>query len=243
MSFSIRRAKDSGSVGFVLPTGTVVPFAGSAAPTGWLLCFGQTVSRTTYPDLFATIGTNYGSGDGSTTFTLPDMRGRVLAGKDDMGGTAASRLTSGVSGITATTLGATGGDERVHQHSHSNTASFSGSGSSGTTNINHNHGVGDHRHWISGALKDDINMSYQGTLVQQYGLFSDAGSFSYDDPGYSWGRYSGYPYDPNGTGYNNPAHSHTVSVSGTVTMSNANAGAGNAQNVPPTIIVNYIIKV
>jgi microcystin-dependent protein len=91
--------------------GVVLPFAGSAAPTGWLLCYGQAVSRTTYDNLFAVIGTTYGAGDGSTTFNLPDLRGRAVAGMDNMGGTAASRLTSGGSGIAGTTLGAAGGAE------------------------------------------------------------------------------------------------------------------------------------
>jgi len=99
-----------GAVGFV-PVGVVVPFAGSTSPAGWLLCFGQAVSRTTYAGLFATISTTYGSGDGSTTFNVPDLRGRVVAGEDDMGGTAASRLTAAGSGITGTTLGATGGTQ------------------------------------------------------------------------------------------------------------------------------------
>ena len=67
-------------------TGEVVPFAGSTAPAGALFCYGQTVSRTTYAGLFAVIGTTYGVGDGSTTFNLPDLRGRVAAGKSDMGG-------------------------------------------------------------------------------------------------------------------------------------------------------------
>jgi microcystin-dependent protein len=93
------------------PAGTVNPYAGSTAPTGWLLSFGQAVSRTTYANLFAVISTTYGSGDGSTTFNLPDMRGRVAAGEDDMGGTAANRLTAAGSGITGTTLGATGGTQ------------------------------------------------------------------------------------------------------------------------------------
>lgn len=91
------------------PAGTVNSYAGSTAPTGWLLCAGQNVSRTTYAGLFAAIGTTYGSGDGSTTFALPDLRGRVVAGEDDMGGTAANRLTSGGSGIAGATLGASGG--------------------------------------------------------------------------------------------------------------------------------------
>lgn len=54
------------------PTGAVMAFAGSSAPEGWLVCDGSAVSRTTYADLFAVIGTTYGSGDGSTTFNLPN---------------------------------------------------------------------------------------------------------------------------------------------------------------------------
>ena len=72
-----------------MPTGMVVPYAGAAAPDGWLLCQGQAVSRTTYAQLFSVIGTTYGSGDGSTTFNLPDMRGRVAVGSDANLGAAA----------------------------------------------------------------------------------------------------------------------------------------------------------
>ena len=97
-----------------IPTGASIPFFGSAAPSGWLLCYGQAVSRTTYAGLFAVIGTTYGVGDGSTTFNVPDLRGRVIAGKDDMGGAAASRLTSGTITGGATTLGKVGGEEK-HQ--------------------------------------------------------------------------------------------------------------------------------
>jgi hypothetical protein len=73
-----------------IPVGTITDFAGAAAPTAWLFCYGQNVSRTTYADLFALIGTTYGSGDGITTFGLPDLRGTITPGKDDMGGVAAS---------------------------------------------------------------------------------------------------------------------------------------------------------
>ena len=72
-----------------------------------MLCDGSSQSTATYPALFAAIGYTYG-GSGAT-FNLPDLRGRVIAGVDNMGGTAANRLTSGGSGITGTTLGATGG--------------------------------------------------------------------------------------------------------------------------------------
>lgn len=97
------------------PVGSVQAYAGSTAPTGWLLCAGQAVNRTTYAALFAVIDTTYGVGDGSTTFGLPDLRGRTVAGKDDMAGTAASRLTNtgtGNPGVNGATLGATGGADR-----------------------------------------------------------------------------------------------------------------------------------
>lgn len=61
------------------PVGAIIPYGGSTAPAGWLLCNGAAVSRTTYSDLFAVIGTKYGAGDGTTTFNLPDAEaGAVL---------------------------------------------------------------------------------------------------------------------------------------------------------------------
>jgi len=94
----------------VIPPGALMPYAGSAAPTGWLLCFGQSLLRTDYPALFAAIGTTYGAADG-THFTLPDMRGRVPFGADNLGGAAAGRLTSAGGGIDGATLGASGGQQ------------------------------------------------------------------------------------------------------------------------------------
>ena len=92
-------------------SGMLMPYAGATAPTGWFLCYGQAVSRTTYADLFAVVGTTYGAGDGSTTFNLPDLRGRVIAGKDDMGGVSADRLTDQSGGLDGDVLGDTGGAE------------------------------------------------------------------------------------------------------------------------------------
>lgn len=63
-----------------LPAGVVVPYAGAAAPSGYLLCDGSAVSRTTYAALFAVLSTAFGSGDGSTTFNLPDMRETIPVG-------------------------------------------------------------------------------------------------------------------------------------------------------------------
>lgn len=63
-----------------LPTGMVLPYLSDIVPTGWLACNGGPVSRTTYANLFAVVGTRYGAGDGATTFNLPDFRGRALIG-------------------------------------------------------------------------------------------------------------------------------------------------------------------
>jgi microcystin-dependent protein len=70
------------TVSFLSPTGAVTAFAGATAPTNWLLCDGAAVSRTTYAALFALIGSTYGAGNGTTTFNLPNLKGRIPVGLD-----------------------------------------------------------------------------------------------------------------------------------------------------------------
>lgn len=96
-----------------LPVGVILPFPGSTIPVGWITCHGQAVSRSAYAELFAVIGTQYGSGDGSTTFNLPDLRGRVIAGRDNMGGSAAGNLTSDFLGSNPSALGSVGGSQEL----------------------------------------------------------------------------------------------------------------------------------
>ena len=218
------------------PSGSVISYAGASAPTGWLLCSGQTVSRTTYSSLFAAIGTTYGVGDGSTTFTLPDMRGRVVAGVDNMGGSAASRLTNTVLSAS-NTIGAVGGAEThiltsaqsgVPAHSHPNTASFSGSftgtaGTTGSKDINHSHNFSP----VSTPLNNGWSISAGGAGYNTSGNGVTAGMNS------------------------NITHDHSFtpagSISGSVTVSNQPNTAANASqahtNTQPTIVLNYIIKV
>lgn len=136
---------NAASAGFI---GQVMPFAGlaSAIPSQWYQCYGQAVSRTTYAAAFAVIGTIWGTGDGSTTFNLPDLRGRSIFGLDNMGGTAAGRVTSGVSGIAGATLGASGGSQNaqadtptatstVTDPTHSHPTSCTGTGTMDGTNF------------------------------------------------------------------------------------------------------------
>lgn len=73
---------EAADIAKVVPVGAVFPFAGASAPEGYLLCDGAAVSRATYAALFAIIGEAYGAGDGSTTFNLPNLKGRVAVGRD-----------------------------------------------------------------------------------------------------------------------------------------------------------------
>jgi len=130
-------------IGLAIPIGTVLDYAGTVAPSTFLFAYGQAVSRADYPELFTAIGVAYGPGNGSTTFNLPDLRGRITAGKDDMGGAAAARLTSPVAGAT---LGAVGGEQAVQLQIADLPA--------------HNHGVNDpgHSHGFRGKADNFQNI-------------------------------------------------------------------------------------
>ena len=97
----------------LLPPGIVLPYGASASPTGYLLCNGAAVSRSTYSSLFAVVSSLYGNGDGSSTFNVPDLRGRFIAGWD-VSATASSVLTSVTAGMVInTTMANTGGVQAV----------------------------------------------------------------------------------------------------------------------------------
>lgn len=97
------------------PAGIVMPFAGSTAPEGYLLCNGSAVSRTDYATLFGVIGTTYGAGDGSTTFNLPDLSGRVVIG---VSGTHALASTGGSETVTLSASELPAHTHEVPQHGH-----------------------------------------------------------------------------------------------------------------------------
>ena len=202
-------ASPAAGSGQILPPGSIVDFAGATAPVGYLLCTGQLVSRTTYANLFAAIGTLYGVGDGLTTFGIPDCRGRVTAGPD--GG--AGRLT-----VFTATLAATGGDQNLMAHAHS-------PGSLQTAD--HLHGVGtlytgSHNH--SFAMGNSTPASFTARAGQ------GDGTNVYDQAVTTAGNL--------GIGGATGAADRALTLSGAT----ANAGAGGAQNIPPTLIMNKIIK-
>jgi microcystin-dependent protein len=128
---------------YSIPLGGGMPFFASTAPnSSFVFPYGQAISRTTYSALYSLLSTTYGTGDGSTTFNIPDLRGRVLAGVDNMGGSAASRLTVSYFGANASTLGATGGGEshtlaasELPAHSHPNTLTDPGHSHTLATNV------------------------------------------------------------------------------------------------------------
>lgn len=104
------------------PAGVISMYAGSTAPSGWLICNGSAVSRTTYSRLFSAIGTTYGAGNGSTTFNLPNLKGRVPVGLD----TSQTEFNS---------LGKTGGEKKhtltineMPEHNHQINTNQSGTG-------------------------------------------------------------------------------------------------------------------
>lgn len=162
--------------GTSVPIGAVIDWWGATPPTGYLLCYGQEVSRSTYAALFAVIGTSAGAGNGSTTFNVPDYRGRVGAGKDDAGGTAAGRLTTAGAGFDGTTLGASGGAQNVtlteaqmpaHTHAFSATTS-SGGAHTHTVGVSDNAepggGSGGGTHLTGGTLTTSSNGAHTHTV-------------------------------------------------------------------------------
>jgi microcystin-dependent protein len=131
----------------IAPAGTIFAFAGDTTrvPSGWLLCDGSAVSRTTYASLFNVILSNYGSGDGATTFNVPDLRGRFLRGTDNGAGVdpdALSRVALNAGGNTGDAVGSAQAD-MFRSHTHGGTYARTNVTSSwdmpnGGPNINYN---------------------------------------------------------------------------------------------------------
>ena len=238
------------------PTGAVIAFAGSSAPTGWFLCGGQEVAIASYGALYAVIGTTYGSltngsgGAGTTHFRVPDLRGRTVAGIDNMTGTDAGRID--IANSSGTVVGSqyvtlTSAQSGLPAHSHANTLTSATVGSS------------THRHEFGFALNDNY---YQpaGTnaAMATPGSSQAAGAYRY-----STSTYQGAIHTATVTDTRQDAGTETISVGSslrfstfgdtevpnattTVGISNVNNTAANAASavslMQPTMVLNYIIK-
>lgn len=171
---------------FTVPVGTVLEWSGTTLPAKCVWANGQNLNRTTYSALFAATGTTYGAGDGSTTFGVIDKRGRVGAGKDDMGGSAAGRLTnSATGGVQGATLGAAGGEQAhiitlaemaAHTHSYSNNGNYGANGQT-YSSTDFNAGSGDSNRGsytltTTSVGTDEAHNNVQPTIVVNYIVYT-----------------------------------------------------------------------
>jgi microcystin-dependent protein len=234
-----------GTVISALPAGSMQMYAGTAtqtvsagvvtttAPSGWLLANGNAISRTTYSSLFSAIGTTYGTGDGSTTFNLPDLRGRLPMGAGTGVGLNASGtgVTSGTA-MTARALGAWFGEEthllttaELASHTHANTVSGGSTGSM-SANASHTH---------------DIRMRADNSIVSgNYVLATSGTSVTYNSTSTGGTNGGGAGNGDGKSVATNTDHTHTFTPS----ISNASAGSGSRHDtIPPCVVVNYLIKI
>lgn len=228
----------------VVPSGSIFDFAGSAAPGGFLLCDGAAVSRATYAALFAAIGTGYGIGDGSSTFNLPDLRGRVAVGKGSHGDVDALGDSDGL---------AVGSRRPAHAHS------ISADGSHSHTVSSHSHTVNSHSHTVNGHTHQHISpIATQsldhGFLPSGNSALDIVGNYSLYDSGVAntvWykGTTDSGPIErwvvtssssAPGTSSSSPGTSS--SAPGTNSQGSHSHGGASGAEAPAFVVVNKIIK-
>lgn len=163
-----------------VPVGVVFPFAGTAAPNGWILCDGRSLSTTTYATLFASIGYAYG-GSGAN-FNVPDLRGRVVAGRDVDQGGYGNRLSATHFGSNGRTSGQTGGSEgqtltEAQMAAHSHFVANTDSTTSAAPSLSNTQYVAVHNSHTGGSTADSYDLHGTAT-VATVGLSSSTGSGS-----------------------------------------------------------------
>jgi microcystin-dependent protein len=210
-----------------IPAGILTAFAGSSAPDGWLICDGSEISRTVYADLFSAIGITYGSGDGSTSFNLPDLRSRTPIGKGDTvntilgdsdGLSEANRSLTHNHGVT------------VPGHFHD----MSGAGSTLATNIAHTHNNSS----VSGTItigSYDLSHSHGGTTGTESQGHTHSGSTGTESQGHTHSgsttfESSDHAHYVSGTTNTDGAHNHVMPTSRGSTVSSGSGGKVDKNN-------------
>lgn len=178
------------------PVGLVAHFARNSAPAGWLKANGAAISRSAYAELYAALGTTYGSGDGFTTFNLPDLRGEFVRGFDDGRGVDGGRALGSSQSGAIQSHGHSGSSADAGSHEHSGNANSSGSHNHSASSVS----AGNHAH--SASTDTQGEHTHSGIVASHLG----AGTAK----GFEEGR--GYP-DWNVSGIGSAgAHAHNVTV-------------------------------
>ena len=160
-----------------IPTATIVPWSSASVPSGFLECDGSAVSRTTYATLFGIVGTTYGSGDGSTTFNVPDLADNVPVGKSNnkaLASTGGANTVTSTGNVGGSTANATLSTPQLASHSHSSGANPGGgySNDGGPEGRNSNTGSsgsgGGHSHNMSANFSGDATSVLQPYLTIMY---------------------------------------------------------------------------
>lgn len=247
-------ADDNSAGGYQLvPVGTVVAFAGSSAPEGWLMCDGSAVVRTTYPNLWAILGTTYGSGDGSTTFNLPDAMGRNIVGAGSGSGLTARTIStkSGAESVVITTT-------NLPLHSHTLSAHTHTSAAHSHTSAAHTHTLGGHIHSLGGHTHSGPSHAHNipRGLIATAGTNRAVVSTADNQPTINTGSAgigsTGGPTTDSGgpttdSGSTTPGDTGSTTPGSTGSPSSDTTGDGGFANTAlplmnPFLVLNYIIK-
>jgi microcystin-dependent protein len=239
------------------PVGVISEFSVPEAfiDTRYVVCDGRAISRTIYAAYFNMVGTLYGNGDGSTTFNVPDKRGRFTVGADDMGGTAANRIPGCSFTWAAGNMYMQLTTDHMPAHSHVVNAHSHG-GATGGQSQSHLHDLQNHQHWASGTTSGDGSHNhtniFPNLFVQGFaGLLDlhDGGSsigyvnrqLDYDGTHtHTYGGWTGGP-NINNTGWTDRDHAHGI---GAESPGTSEVGSGVPfQLLPPFITMNYAVRV